>query len=71
MRGNETFKTLKTPEMEVSEVLRVHSGQEPVNFSPQHRPPMTLQRSSKSTPILEYDEELSREEAERVARTQL
>jgi hypothetical protein len=69
MRGNETLKTFKTPEMEVSRVLRVRSGQESANFS---SPADDAQAAfDERAGILEYDCGLPRDKAERLARIQI
>lgn len=69
MQGNETLKTFKTPETEVSRVLKVRSGQESENFS---SPPDEAQAAfDERAGILEFDCGLPRDEAERLARIQI
>lgn len=72
-REAETLKTLKTPEKEVSRVLRVQIGRELANFSPSATPANddAAAQFEERAAILEYDEGLSRDEAERLARLQI
>lgn len=73
MAGNETDKTPKTSENSISGVLSVRSGRESANFS-STAPMMGEENASlyeERAAILEYDEGLPRDEAERLAREQI